>query len=124
MAEYTQEVLQESYNTIETMIELLEKSMIRLHEGTSSYVLLGNKMKAFNISRSLIQSELHAVQDDNSTKEELEAALQVIDSEKSKLEYAPPQMNCCRKLKTLLIRQILTLSVASTLLNKELGQLA
>jgi len=124
MAEYTKEELEASHNIIELMGALLEKSMFRLTEGTTRYNMLCRRLQAFSIAQALMQRKLQGGHTDNSTKEELQEALEAIESEKQKLEATPAKMDCCIKTKTLLMCQDKALGVATELINEELGQMA
>jgi len=124
MAEFTIEALVLSQKTIETMSFLLERSMRGLQEGTKHYAPLVKKKQAYAIAESLILRDLQGVQPESSTKEELEEALKAVESELQKLGEAPPKMDCCSKLKSLLARQRYSLGVASILINEELSQFA
>lgn len=55
---YVKEDLERVIITISSMIDRLEKIHNKFHEGSSHYALVRNRIKALNISHSLINNTL------------------------------------------------------------------
>ena len=122
MEEFTRKDLEASHNTMGTMSGLLENSMRGLTEKSPRYNELIMKLTAYKIARSLIFDELKEEDTCHSTKDELEVALEAIESERTKIACAPGKTDCCMKLRTLFMRQSEALDVASFMINKELSR--
>jgi hypothetical protein len=56
--EYTKEELKEELRIILSTISNCEKIQPKFHEGTPQHTLLKNRIKAINISKSLITDEI------------------------------------------------------------------
>jgi hypothetical protein len=85
MENYTKEKLEETLQTVSTIIIRCEKTQPKFVEGTSQHTLLKNRIKALYISKSLITGESVI---DKYTKEEFIDALRPISSIISKCEKA------------------------------------
>lgn len=85
MSKYIREELEEALKIVSSIISRCEKSQPRFMEGTSQHTLLRNRIKAMNISKSLIIDE-NVV--DKYTKTELIEALRPVSSIISKCEKA------------------------------------
>lgn len=85
MDRYTQEELQEALQIVSSVISRCEKAQQKFAEGTSSYTLLKNRIKAMYISKSLITDENVM---GKYTKEELIESLPPVSSIISKCEKA------------------------------------
>ena len=120
MDDYTKRKLELSQKTLGQMSDLLVMSMRGFTEGTPRHTAMLRKMQAYKTAASLMEAQLQGGSSLDATKDELEEALQIIDAEKAKIEYAPPKMDCCNKLKSLMLRQGDALNLASTLLSQEL----
>ena len=85
MDEYTKEELEEALKILSSTVGNCEKAQQKFLEGTPQYTLLKNRIKALNISESLITEESLV---DKYTKEELIDALRPLSSIISKCEKA------------------------------------
>ena len=79
MNQYTEKQIQDTLKLIESSIKSCEKVRPKLREGSASFSLNTNRIKALYISKALLTS-----QDNNYTKEELDRAITQIASIKSK----------------------------------------
>lgn len=85
MGEYTREELEEALQIVASTIVRCEKAQPKFEKGTSQHTLLRNRIKALNISKSLILDE-HV--EAKYAKEELADALKPVSSIISKCEKA------------------------------------
>lgn len=79
MNQYTEKEMQATLKIIESSIVNCEKVRVKLKEGSASFSLNTNRIKALYISKALLTN-----QDKDYTKEELEKAVTQIASIKSK----------------------------------------
>lgn len=79
MNHYTEKQIQDTLNIIESSIVNCEKVRLKLKEGSASFSLNTNRIKALYISKALLKN-----QENDYTKEELEKAVPQIASIKSK----------------------------------------
>lgn len=85
MGSYTKAELEEALQIVASVTSRCEKAQLKFVEGTSQHTLLKNRIKALNISKSLIAHENIM---DKYTKEELIEALPPVSSIISKCEKA------------------------------------
>jgi hypothetical protein len=98
MDKYTKEELEEALLIVSSTISRCEKTWPKFVEGTSQHTLLRNRIKALNISKSLITHENVM---DKYTKEELTESLKPVSSiiskcEKAQLKFAEGNSNHTR----------------------------
>lgn len=79
MNQYTEKEIQDTLKIIESSIVNCEKVRLKLKEGSASFSLNTNRIKALYISKALLTN-----QDNEYTKEELEKAVTQIASIRSK----------------------------------------
>lgn len=79
MNQYTEKEIQDTLKIIESSIVSCEKVRVKLKEGSASFSLNTNRIKALYISKALLTN-----QDNEYTKDELEKAVLQIASIKSK----------------------------------------
>lgn len=85
MNTYTKNELEEAFQIVSSTISRCETTQPKFVEGTSQHTLLKNRIKALNISKSLITQENVM---DKYTKDELMEALRPVASIISKCEKA------------------------------------
>ncbi len=79
MNQYTEKQIQETLKIVESSIVNCEKVRLKLKEGSASYSLNTNRIKALYISKALLANQANEY-----TKEEIEKAVTQIVSIKSK----------------------------------------
>lgn len=107
MREFSKEDMEEAQQVLSSTIKECEKMQLKFSEGTPQHTLLKNRIKALNISRTLMSGETM----DQYANEELEEALQPVSSmigkcEKAKLKFAEGSSHHTRLKKILKAMQI------------------
>ncbi len=119
MSKYTKEELAEGLQVVNSIIKNCEKMQSKFFEGTSQYSLLKNRIKALDISKSLIANDCTI---ENYTKVDLMEALPPIISIISKSEKAQRKFAEGTPSHTRLKTIIDTMYISKSLIIEEIGK--
>lgn len=119
MDEYTKEELEKAREIISATVGNCEKAQQKFLEGTPQYTLLQNRIKALNISKSLVAAESLP---DRYTKEELIDALRPLSSIISKCEKAQQKHAPGNVYYTRLRNIIRAMHICKALITEQIGK--
>lgn len=119
MDKYTREELEEALQIVSSIIGKCEKIHPKFLEGTSQHTLLKNRIKALNISRSLILNENVTVK---YTKAELIEALKPVSSIISKCEKAQMKFAAGTSHHTRFNTMIRAMDISKSLMANEISK--
>lgn len=119
MDNYSRENMQEALRIVTSVIDTCKKMEPRFREGTPQHSLLRNRIKAMNISRSLISGDNDM---DKYTKVELTEALPPISSIIHKCEKAKQKFAEGTSLHTRMKEMIKAMYISKTLIIVEMNK--
>ena len=128
MINFTTEELEAALLAINSTLSKSEKVQLKLKAGTFQHIMTERGIKAYNIAKALIKTELEERKTQNSfagiyTNEELSEALDAITSVMGRIEKIQPKFKAGTSQYTLAVRRIKAFDIATELINKELNSL-
>lgn len=122
---FTKEELKEALRAISSTLSKSEKVQLKLKAGTFQHTMTAQGIRAYNIAIALIkkESETNTTEgfvETQYTREELEAALQVLPSAIGRIEKVLPKFNAGTSQHTLAIRRIKAFYIATEFIKRAL----
>ena len=118
MTDYDQIGISEALRSITSTLSKSEKALAKLKEGTSQHTMTVRGIKAYRIAIALINRELGIAGRCIYTQSELDAALEAINSAKSRAEQILPKLKQGTPQQTLVVRRIAAFNIAAELIRR------